>query len=193
MNQDYVNLDCIFLASGHSKRFGQDKLRYPLDGKNLCEHCFDALPPGLFRRVCVVARSDAVLALAARHGFMPVPNDDETDDTAVTIRRGLDALPPDGDGVMFCVCDEPYLRPGSIARLRAVFMAAPNRIVRLSWHGTEGNPVIFPSSLLLELRALAPGESGRRVIESHRDLVTLVEAETARELCDIDRPDDFNE
>ena len=184
-------LGCVFLASGHAKRFGRDKLRYPLDGKAICAHCFDNLPSALFVSVCVVARHDEVLRLAALRGFLPVWNPDETDDPARTIRLGLENLPADLDGVLFCVCDQPYLRPESIARLAAAFAEASDRIVRLSWRGAAGNPVLFPASLLPDLRALPPFESGRHVIARHGDRVVLVEAQDPRELHDIDRQEDL--
>ena len=83
-----MKLGCIFLASGHAKRFGSDKLSYRLDGLPLCEHCFAAVPQGVFDRVAVVARDGRVAALAEKYGFRAVMNPDATDDISVTIRRG---------------------------------------------------------------------------------------------------------
>jgi CTP:molybdopterin cytidylyltransferase MocA len=184
-------LGCIILASGHSKRFGSDKLLHPFNGYPLCEHCFSAVSRVSFHSAAVVTRSGAVAALADRYGILPVMNPDATDDTAVTIRLGLDIMSTDLDGVMFCVADQPFLKKESIEALKQAFRLDMRRIVRLGWQGRAGNPVLFPSSLFPELRALPPGESGRFVIDRHPGLVLLVEAREERELKDIDRPEDL--
>jgi len=185
-------LGCIILASGHSKRFGSDKLLFPFDGSPLCEHCFSTVSRVSFQTSAVVTRSGTVAALANRYGLRPVMNSDSTDDTAVTIRLGMDIMSTDYSGVMFCVADQPFLKKDSIEALIQAFQLNPRRIVRLGWRGRAGNPVLFPSSLFPELRALPPGESGRYVIDRHPELVLLVEAQDERELKDIDRPEDLS-
>ena len=185
-------LGCIILASGHSKRFGSDKLLHPLNGLPLCEHCFSVFSRVSFQSAAVVTRSGAVASLAGKYGFLPVMNHDSTDDPAVTIRLGLSVMSTEMDGVMFCVADQPFLKKESIVSLAQAFYREPNRIVRLAWRGKAGNPVLFPSSLLPELRSLPPGESGRYVIDGHRELVLFIDAQNERELKDIDRPEDIS-
>ena len=178
----------IFMASGRSKRFGGDKLTYAIDGVPMAERCFRAVPEGLFSPVAVVTRSAAVAELAKRRGFIPVLNPATTDDTAVTIRLGLE-LANGSDGCAFAVCDQPYLTADSYRKLAAAFSARPDRIVALSWRGTRGNPVLFPSALFDELRALPPGGTGRQVIQRHQSLLSTVEVADGRELQDIDTLD----
>jgi CTP:molybdopterin cytidylyltransferase MocA len=184
-------LGCIILASGHSKRFGSDKLLYPMNGLPICEHCFSAVSRVLFHKTAVVTRSDAVAALAGKYGFQAVINPDTTDDTAATIRLGMNVMSTDLDGVMFCVADQPFLKTESIRSLEQAFRREKHRIVRLAWRGRAGNPVLFPSFLFSELRSLPSGESGRYVIDRHPELVTLFDAQDERELKDIDRPEDL--
>jgi CTP:molybdopterin cytidylyltransferase MocA len=118
-------------------------------------------------------------------------NFDFTDDTAVTIRLGLDFMSADLSGVMFCVADQPFLKKDSIEALKQAFRLDPRRIVRLGWQGRAGNPVLFPASLFPELRELPSGKGGRYVIDRHPELVLLVEAQDERELKDIDYPQDL--
>ena len=55
----------------------------------------------------------------------------------LSVRLGLAAL-ADLDGVMFCVCDQPWLRRDSVERLLADFSGHPGCICSLSWKGERG-------------------------------------------------------
>jgi len=186
-----MRLGCIIMASGHSKRFGRDKLTFELKNGTVAENTMDAIPKTVFNPVLVVTRSEAVAEMARQRGFIAVINNDVTDSMSVTIKLGLERLPGDAEGCMFCVCDQPYLRQESVLRLAEEFCAEPERIVALSKDGKRGSPVIFPKSLFSELMELEANASGRVVMDRHPQLVALVEAEDASELLDIDRPDDI--
>ena len=186
-----MELSCIIMASGHGKRFGSDKLSYLLDGKPIAEHVFSNIPSDIFSQVIVVARKDELLDLAAKHGFTPVKNNDLSDDSAKTIALGMSLVSAKASGCMFCVCDQPYLRAETTRKLAEAFLASPDRILRLAWGEKAGNPVIFPSSTFGELATLQKDETGRNVIRRHPDLLGLIQAESEKELYDIDRPSDL--
>jgi len=88
-----MKLSCIFLASGHSKRFHKDKLLAQFNGKPLVDFALERLPTDVFSTVIVVSRSHEVLKLAEEYGFIGVENDDTTDDISRTISLGLSRLP----------------------------------------------------------------------------------------------------
>ena len=97
------------------------------------------------------------------------------------------------DGCLFCPADQPLVTEESLHRMIKAFQKAPDRIIRLSYQGTEGSPVLFPASLFPELAALPPGTGGREVIRRHPELVTAVEAQFPEELKDADIPEDLRE
>ena len=181
-----MRLALIFMASGHSKRFGGDKLLTPIGGVPMAERCFRAVPAGVFDTVAVVTRSGAVAELARNHGSTVIMNPDTADDTAETIRLCVTAA-EGADACVFAVCDQPYLTADSYRALAAAFTARPDCITALAWRGTRGNPVIFPAALFDELQNLPSGETGRFVIARHPELLRLVEAGSAMELRDIDQ------
>ena len=181
-----LRLACIFLASGHSKRFGGNKLLADYNGKPMADHIFSRFPSELFNQVVAVTRYANVAVSAAQHGFTIAENDDTTDDIAKTIRLGLAALAPGADGCMFSVCDQPALSAESIEKLVRAFSAAPERIIALGHNGNRGNPVFFPAALFPELAALEPNQSGGAVIKRHKALLDIVEAIDPLELCDVD-------
>lgn len=184
-------LSCIFLASGHSKRFHGNKLLAPLEGRPLVQHVFEHLPAHMFHQVLVVTRYPQVAQLAQALRFTPILNPDPTDDIAVTIRLGLEHLEQDMGGCMFSVCDQPFLSPASLTALVQEFQAHPHSIAALAHQGKRGNPVIFPSALFSELSTLAPHQSGSAVIARYPELLRLVEAGDFSQLQDIDYRSDL--
>ncbi|MEM1484212.1 nucleotidyltransferase family protein [Oscillospiraceae bacterium PP1C4] len=181
-----LKLACIFLASGHSKRFHDNKLLSDFGGRPMVDVVLGNFPYEYFNQTVVVTRYAQVAVTAAEHGFTIVENDDETDDISKTIKLGLAVLAPDTDGCLFSVCDQPMLRPQSIGALVDAFRAKPDSIVALGFRGKRGNPVLFPRTLFDELNALEPNQSGGAVIAAHKELLTVVEASNRRELVDID-------
>lgn len=99
----------------------------------------------------------------------------------------------DLDGVLFAVCDQPYLTTESIIKLVNSFQESKNAICALSWKGQRGNPVIFPRDLFGELAALTGDVGGGAVIRRRPDRLLLVEAFSTRELSDVDKPEDLSQ
>lgn len=183
-------LSAVVMASGHARRFGGDKLRALVEGVPMLQRLFQVLPRSLFQTVAVVARDPVLLDLAAAWGLTPVPNDDQTNDTAITIRLGLSAISPDSAGCMFFVGDQPWLTQATIVDLCRRFYAHPERICLPVCQGRRGNPVLFPQSLFAELKKLPPHGQGRVVIRNHPRSVLERETE-ARELHDVDHVSDL--
>ena len=97
----------------------------------------------------------------------------------------------DLDGILFGVCDQPWLTPESVNALLEAFQSHPDRIYSLCYGERRGNPALFPSALFPELLALTGDTGGGQVIRRHKELLHLVSATHPRELFDIDRPEDL--
>ena len=181
------------MASGFSRRFGEkNKLLCPVDGVPMAERAFRALPPALFDRAVVVSASPAVLALADGLGYLSVFNPDAAEGRAASVRLGLERL-EDMDGVLFAVCDQPWLRRESVEKLLAGIAAHPDSICALSFRGRRGNPMAFPAALFPELLALTGEQGGGRVLRAHPQLLRLTEAASELELRDVDTREDLIE
>lgn len=182
-----MRLGAVLMASGAGRRFGGNKLLHPVDGVPMIERAMAAVPAGLFSRACVVSRYPDILALAGERGYVPIPNPEAAQGQSASVRLGLAAL-ADMDGVLFCVCDQPYLRRNSVERLLTDFSAHPDCICALGWRGERGSPAVFPRELFPELLALTGDRGGGGVIRSHQDRLRLVEASASMELQDVDTP-----
>lgn len=185
-----MRLGAVLMAAGFGRRFGENKLLYPVDGIPMVERAFSALPPALFDRAVVVSAHPAVLALADGLGYLTVFNPDANEGRAASVRLGLERL-MDMDGVLFAVCDQPWLRRESVEKLLADFSAHPDSVCALSSEGRRGNPVVFPSTLFPELLALSGEEGGGKVIKAHRELLRLTQVGDLRELLDVDTRQDL--
>jgi len=186
-----VNIGCVLLAAGSGRRFGGDKLLYEVNGVPMVEHAlalFGGLP--FCVRVCVTkANADEIGALAEANGFVPVVNPDAERGMGTSAAVGTEAaerLCPGLDGILFAVCDQPYLTALSVRRMLNAFPRLPDDILALSCSGVRGNPVIFPREFFPELRALDGDVGGGAVIRMHSDRLILVECESPNEVEDVD-------
>lgn len=179
-------IGAVFLASGKSARFGEeDKLLYPVEGVPMAERVFCALPteiPGV-----VVTESAHVAALAQNHENLTViPNPGGAEDVSLTIRRGVAALPPEAEGALFFVCDQPWLTAESVRRLIRAFEKDPAYIYVLSAAGRSGNPCLFPKKFFPGLQALPFDKGGKELVRQTPAAVRYVEIDDPRQLEDMD-------
>ncbi len=186
-----IKISAVVMASGHSKRFKGDKLMALIDGVPMIEKLFMAIPKNLFETVAVVARDENIITLAEKYGFKGVYNGDKTDDTAITIRLGMENIFPDSDGCMFFVADQPWLRGETILSLADKFREEISKICMLGYDGHKGNPVVFPKEFFGELKNLLPKEQGKTVIKRYPEQAVAQEVENPLELKDIDYFEDL--
>lgn len=179
-------LSAVLLAAGLGRRFGGNKLLYPVEGEPLYLHTFEAIPPEMFRRAAVVSGYGEILTVARSRGYLPVSNPHPLEGQSLSVKLGLQAVEEGADGVLFAVCDQPWLRRESVEKLVAAWTEEPHRIFALSAQGRRGNPVIFPARFFPELAALTGDVGGGAVLKKHPEELRLVEAGSARELEDMD-------
>ncbi|MCE5189746.1 MAG: nucleotidyltransferase family protein [Eubacteriales bacterium] len=185
---------CVLLAAGAGKRFGGSKLLYEVEGEPMITRALRLYANFPFAaRVCVTqAREAQIQALALERSFTVVINSDPERGVGTSVSIGTEAvlrMEPDLEGILYAVSDQPYLEPASVTVLLDTFSKNPERIVSLSYHGTRGNPVVFPRSMFPNLTQLKEDIGGGAVIHRYPDLLLLVEAGSARELKDVDTRD----
>lgn len=185
-----MRIGAVLLASGAGTRFGSNKLLHEIQGIPMICRAFAALPASLFDRAAVVSCYSEILALAEEHGYLPIPNPGAEEGQSVSLRLGLSQL-LDMDGVLFSVCDQPWLSRKSVERLLVEFLAVPDRICALSWQGKRGSPVIFPAYTFRDLLELTGDQGGKTIIQANAHRLHLVEADNPKELQDVDTPFDL--
>src|SRR4051794_10550458 len=115
----------VLLASGASRRFGSNKLVAPLGGRPIVRWSAEALA-GAVDETWIVASERAAEVRGALDGLPVhwVENPDARDGMASSIRAGVAALPPDAEGVVITLGDQPLIDGEVIRRVVAVWRRA---------------------------------------------------------------------
>jgi molybdenum cofactor cytidylyltransferase len=182
----------IVLAAGQSRRMGPDnKLLAPIDGRPMITHVVDAMLASRASPVIVVTGHEAERVRAAlgdrkvewRH------NPDYAEGLSTSLRAGLDAL-PEVEGVLIALGDMPRIKEGQIDRLIAAFNPTEGRAICVpTVRGKRGNPVLFATRFLPEMREIGGDVGARHLIGAHAEEVVEIEMDDDAALLDIDTPD----
>ena len=95
-----------------------------------------------------------------------------------------------GEGVLFCVCDQPGLSLATMMGLMRLAVNRPGMILVSAHENRMGNPVLWDRAYFSELEELSGDVGGRAVMEKHREKCLRVETRE-EELRDIDRRSDL--
>lgn len=191
-----MRIHLIVLAAGSARRFGSNKLLFPLAGKPLFRHALDAAEEAVSRRknadLTVVSRYEEILRFAEEAGFSAIGCPDAEEGISHSIRAGVRSLGelPEEDYLVFLAADQPYITAGTIGRLMELSAAAPLTAC-VTVGGERGNPAMFSASLAEELCALEGDRGGKAVLRRHPESFLSVEAGDPRELRDVDTPEEF--
>lgn len=181
-------IGCILMASGHSARYGKNKLLEKLDGREIILHTAGSLTAAGFSPLAVI-RSAEIKALMDREGIACVLHDGPK--KSDTMHTGILHTEPDAAGYLFMPADQPLVRPASLRRLAEQFFRCPERAVRLGFGEKPGSPVLFPASCREDLLAYEGERGGMEVIRRKQIPCDLVQAEKAWELWDADTPEEM--
>lgn len=186
-DQSFGNAGCVIMASGFSKRFGENKLMADFHGKPLIGWILDATE-GLFTRRVVVTRHEAVAELCKEREIPVIVHD--LPYRSDTVRLGVEAV-GDVDRCMFCPGDQPLVSKDTVASLLLRAADQPESIWRTCCDGIPGSPVVFPKWAFPELRTLPEGKGGGAVIKRYPEKIALLQISNPLELRDADTPEDL--
>ena len=183
-----MRLGIVLLAAGAGKRFGGNKLTAQVHGKPMylwamenIEEMKTELP------AVVVTGTPEIVSAAEAKGMIAIFNGQPELGISLSIRLGIEAVIQEDrkvDGVLFMVCDQPWLEKTTLVRLMSEFDGG---ILALSYGERRGNPVIFSREYLKELSELSGDIGGRQVMARHRENVRFLEVNDEKELQDIDK------
>ncbi len=140
----------------------------------------------------IVTQYDEIVSCALEYGFEAILNNEPELGISHSIHLGLKAAlerNPSLDGVMFGVCDQPYLKRTTLERLLQTFSSTDKNIAALAWQESIGNPCIFGRKYYEELFELTLDVGGKKVLNRHPEDVERVIVQEEKELIDIDIKD----
>ena len=182
----------LLLAAGGGRRYGMPKALVELDGRLFVESSAAVLRDGGCTPVVVVlgAQADDVRARAELTEHTVVDNPQWTTGMGSSLRAGLAALSESDefDAVAVLPVDVPGVTPAAVRRVLG--RASPGALVRATYAGLPGHPVLIGREHWAGVYESATGDVGARdYLRGHR--VTGVDCSDIATGVDVDRPEDL--
>jgi len=186
-------IDGIVLAAGEGRRFGSNKLLYPVDGRPMIGHALATALASRLDRIHVVlghdaARVEAALADAGmlRDRLTIIYNSNYHRGLMSSLKCGLQAVSPGAAGAMVMLGDMPYVLGQGIERVIAAFERRPGFVVA-TVGGKPTHPRVIPRACFEQFMSLPDDAKGQDLIEAAGFEAVEVPDSSGR---DIDRPED---
>jgi len=124
-------------------------------------------------------------------GVKVVTNENYEQGMASSLRTGIAALDPNADAALIILADQPFIRPGTFARIVDAYRRTRAKIVIPMHRGARGNPVLLDRSVFGEVMALEGDIGCRAIFGNHLDEIVKVDVQDPGILLDIDSKDDY--
>ncbi|WP_461811808.1 nucleotidyltransferase family protein [Faecalimonas sp.] len=189
-----MNKYLIYMASGNSIRYGENKLLEKINGRPLYLRGLEVLKELSDTiddcQVIVVSRYKEIQEKAESMGFQVVNCPESKYGISYTIKAGIKSIKNlrKDDYLIFVVADQPYMSLKSVVKLIETTNEKVT-VARLFYGERPGNPVLFSATLVPELLSLE-GDNGGGIIAKKYPCVPVY-VEEPLELRDIDRKKDL--
>ena len=193
-------LHALVLAAGQGARFGGAKLLAPWRGAPILHGALAAAFAAPAETVTVVtgAHAEAIEACArafaaprpdaARLSIVHAP--DHAQGLSASLRRGVESLPPDADGLFLFLGDMPAA-PASVLQPLADALAAGAPAAAPRFQGRRGHPVAISRALFGQLTTLEGDRGAASVLAALGSELELIDTPEAGVVFDIDAPADL--
>jgi len=192
MQYSRSSVAAILLAAGQSRRMGAFKPLLPFGKTTVIESCINYLIEGGVDSVVVVVghRADEIREHLSSDPVKFAFNPDPTSEMAASISAGVPKLPDSARAVLISLVDYPAIPPGVVASLLSEWSKG-YVLIKPTWQGRGGHPVLVDLSFRTELLALEPSTGLKSLFERHKDEVKRIEVNNPYIARDIDTWDDY--
>jgi len=175
-----VNKVCmVVLAAGKSSRLGRPKQLLSYGGMSLLQHAVQVALEAAIGPVLVVTGANTEKIEKELEGMNVdlAYNPHWEEGMGTSIRHGVEAVLsgyPNTDGIMFMVCDQPYINASLLRHLLETQVETGRKIVTSEYEGIRGTPALYHASLFEELKGLSGDKGARPVLARHEtDIATV--------------------
>ncbi len=156
-----MRVTILYLAAGNSRRFGENKLLYPLDGKAVYRHLLDRLAQIAGRHenweLLVVTQYERILEELAPLVKSRASADGvfagQRKGISYTIRAGIEAAEKQNADACACfVADQPYMKEETAERFLESMEMQKAPLGCVFCGGESGNPAWFSKPYFSELK-----------------------------------------
>ncbi len=187
-----MNVVAILLAAGAAKRFGSDKLLYPLPHEvaiaiQSARHLRAVFGESLLAVIRPEARELA--DLLRKEGCKVVECANAAEGMGASLACAVRAS-PDAGGFVIALADMPFIRASSIAAVRDA-LAAGAPLAAPYFRSRRGHPVGLAAKFRPALEALAGDEGARKIIQADEQGLVKIPVGDPGVIRDIDTPGDL--
>jgi CTP:molybdopterin cytidylyltransferase MocA len=176
---------------------GRPKSLIQWRGKAFVTHVIGLADHGGCRPIVVVDGA-SILPEDVLDGATRITNGDWQAGQLSSLQAALRALSFDGadpprQGVLVLTVDRPHVQPATVARLVRAHVQHPLVVWQPTYRGRRGHPVLYPHDLVVDLLALANGETARTLL-ARRDVAArrgLLDVDDPAVVENLDRPEDL--
>jgi molybdenum cofactor cytidylyltransferase len=170
----------LVLAAGTSSRLGtQTKQLLPWQDTTMLGWVVKCAEASLLDDVVVVVGHEAAEirrhVVLRRARFVEAP--DFHEGCTSSIRAGLDALQPQSEAAVLILGDQPGIEPETIAAVVEGWRHTQSPVVRVSYRGRSGHPMLFTRALFGQLKALHGDKGVWKLCDAHPEWVREVEVD----------------
>ena len=183
----------VILAAGRSTRMGErNKLLEEVEGRPIVRRVAEEVQGLPLDPVVVVTGHEEARIRECLDG-LPVRythNPDFADGISTSIRAGVEALPPQVDGVLVILGDMPWISHRDVGSLLEAFAPDEGRGICVPvMERKRGNPVLWASRYFPRLTTLEGDRGARALLTEFAEDVVEVPVRSAGVLLDVDTPD----
>ncbi|MBN1561595.1 nucleotidyltransferase family protein [candidate division KSB1 bacterium] len=183
-------IQAIILAAGESRRMGRLKPLLRIGDKTALGHIVEQLQNAAIDTIHIVVGYEAerIIRESGVAGHFVV-NERYPLGQFSSLQRGIAALSECAVAAV-CLVDQPQIQPAWILALIAGLQPSI-KIVRPSFHGSSGHPVLYTQSLFQEILAMPPTATAKELMRSYAAQTVFVDMDSEAILYDADTPADF--
>lgn len=181
----------IILASGMSKRLGENKLLVDFNGKPMVYWAIKAVKESSIENIMLIYKDEEVEKIGKSFNIKTILNERYMLGQSEGIKLGVNSSLEE-DGFMFILGDQPFLTSKTLDEMKTVFQKE-NKIIIPRYKERRGAPNIFPRRFIRPLLELEGDIGGRKIIKNNENEVIFYEIENEIELEDIDSKETLDE
>ena len=192
MTHNPSSVTAILLAAGQSRRMGAFKPLLPFGKTTVIQSCLKYLTMGGVDSVVVVVgyRADDIREQLSNYSVLFAVNPDPASEMAASIAAGVRKVPDSAAAVLISPADYPAIPPAVIASILGEWSKG-YRLVKPTWQGRGGHPVLVDLSFRADLLDLEPATGLKGLFDRRKNEVRRIKVDSPYVARDLDTWDDY--